>query len=607
MIRPRGWHLPERHVLVDGEPVSGSLFDFGLWLWHNGAELLERGSGRTSTCRSSSRTRRRGSGTTPSSWRRTGSASRAARCARPSSIETILAAFEMDEILHALGPHATALNAGRWDYIFSVIKKFRAHEHSLLPDRAQVTMTVPFMRAYTELLVRTCHRRGAHAIGGMAAFIPSRRDPEVNAVALAKVREDKERESGDGFDGTWVAHLDLVPVATEVFDGVLGERPNQLERPWTTSIEAAQLTDFRIPGRDHGRRPRHERLRRRPLPPRLAARHRRRRDRQPDGGRGHGRDLARAGVAVGEGRPLLAGAGADEIAPWRDEHPQAAELFERSRSRRSSRNSSRPGVRSPRSMSWRSRRPTSSRRRSSRRSSRARSPRDGAAAGDAVGAVRRLADAGARGPAAARRARPRLVRAERRARARSRARTSRRRSSSGPSSSRSRRSRGARITRADVDELIAAEERFAEMTERPHRRAHARPRGAARRRPSAGANHAFHDVIYRVAAAPMVERIAKSACRTFSGHAVWGPGGSDIDDLYHHNVLQHRAIREALAAGSAAGALAREHVLHSFRLLETVLSQAGAAAAAPIGLGRPSAARRRILGRWRSRSNSAAG
>ena len=145
-------------------------------------------------------------------------------------IETILAAFEMDEILYELREHSAGLNAGRWDYIFSVIKKFRASEDFVLPDRAQVTMAVPFMRAYTELLVTTCHRRGAHAIGGMAAFIPSRRDPEVNEVALAKVREDKERESGDGFDGTWVAHPDLVPVATEIFDGVLGERPNQLER-----------------------------------------------------------------------------------------------------------------------------------------------------------------------------------------------------------------------------------------------------------------------------------------------------------------------------------------------------------------------------------------
>ena len=139
-------------------------------------------------------------------------------------IETILAAFEMEEILYELREHSAGLNAGRWDYIFSAIKKFRSRPEFVLPDRAQVTMTVPFMRAYTELLVATCHRRGAHAIGGMAAFIPSRTRPEVNEVALAKVSEDKEREAGDGFDGTWVAHPDLVPVATEVFDAVLGER-----------------------------------------------------------------------------------------------------------------------------------------------------------------------------------------------------------------------------------------------------------------------------------------------------------------------------------------------------------------------------------------------
>src|SRR5437016_7081692 len=136
----------------------------------------------------------------------------------------------MEEILYELREHSAGLNAGRWDYIFSVIKKFRDREDFVLPDRSAVTMTVPFMRAYTELLVKTCHRRGAHAIGGMAAFIPSRRDPEVNEVALAKVREDKERESSDGFDGTWVAHPDLVPVATEAFDRVLGARPHQAAR-----------------------------------------------------------------------------------------------------------------------------------------------------------------------------------------------------------------------------------------------------------------------------------------------------------------------------------------------------------------------------------------
>jgi malate synthase len=159
-------------------------------------------------------------------------------------IETIPAAFEMEEILYALRPHLSGLNAGRWDYLFSIIKYFRDNPSMVLPDRASVTMTAPFMRAYTELLVSTCHRRGAFAMGGMAAFIPSRRDPAVNEVALAKVREDKEREATDGFDGSWVAHPDLVPVCMEIFDRVLGDKPNQLDRKRDdVSVDAAQLLD----------------------------------------------------------------------------------------------------------------------------------------------------------------------------------------------------------------------------------------------------------------------------------------------------------------------------------------------------------------------------
>src|SRR5687767_12727550 len=164
-------------------------------------------------------------------------------------VETILAAFEMDEILHELREHAAGLNAGRWDYIFSVIKKARARTDVTLPDRVQVTMTVPFMRAYAKRLVATCHRRGAHAIGGMAAFVPSRKDAEVNARAFAKVREDKQRESGDGFDGTWVAHPDLVPVAREVFDAKLGDRPNQKDRRRDdVTPDVRTLLDVRVPG-----------------------------------------------------------------------------------------------------------------------------------------------------------------------------------------------------------------------------------------------------------------------------------------------------------------------------------------------------------------------
>ena len=245
VIRNRGWHLVERHHLVDGEPVSASLFDFGLTVFANAHEQLERGTGPyfyLPKLESHEEARL---------W------AQAFRIAEDELglprgsikctvlIETILAAFEMDAILYELREHSCALNAGRWDYIFSCIKKRGA----LLPDRAQVTMTVPFMRAYTELLVRTCHARGAHAIGGMAAFIPSRRDPEVNRVALAKVAEDKRREAGDGFDGTWVAHPDLVATAQAEFDAVLGGRPNQLERRRDdVEVPEQQLLDFDVPG-----------------------------------------------------------------------------------------------------------------------------------------------------------------------------------------------------------------------------------------------------------------------------------------------------------------------------------------------------------------------
>jgi malate synthase len=245
VVRPRGWHLTERHVTVDGDPVSASLFDFGLAFHHNASQLLERGSGPYFYLPKleSHEEARLWSRAFALAEEELGISSGSIRCT--VLIETIPAAFEMDAILYELRAYGCALNAGRWDYIFSTIKKLGA----VLPDRAQVTMTVPFMRAYTELLVRSCHSRGAHALGGMAAFIPSRRDPEVNEVALTRVRDDKLRESGDGFDGTWVAHPDLVPVATEVFDGVLGSRPNQLERLRDdVDVRAAQLVDFTVPG-----------------------------------------------------------------------------------------------------------------------------------------------------------------------------------------------------------------------------------------------------------------------------------------------------------------------------------------------------------------------
>ncbi len=244
LVRPRGWHLVERHFLVDGEPVSAGLFDFGLYLFHNGKRLLDRGSGPylyLPKLESHLEARL---------WNEVFTHAEEALELPAGSIkatvliETVLAAFEMDEILWELREHAAGLNAGRWDYMFSIIKKFRDRPEFVLPDRNSVTMTAPFMRAYAELLVQTCHRRGAHAMGGMAAFIPSRKDPELNARALAKVRDDKQREAGDGFDGTWVAHPDLVPVALEEFDRVLGERPNQLERlREEVSVAAADLLD----------------------------------------------------------------------------------------------------------------------------------------------------------------------------------------------------------------------------------------------------------------------------------------------------------------------------------------------------------------------------
>ena len=229
--RPRGWHLPEAHLRVDGDEIAGAFVDFGLFFFHNAAELVRTGRGpffylpklqghlEARLWNDVFTHAERAIGIPHGSVRAT------------VLIETITAAFEMDEILYELRDHVSGLNAGRWDYLFSIIKTFRdAGAGFVLPDRNAVTMTAPFMRAYTELLVATCHRRRAFAMGGMAAFIPSRRDPELNATALDKVRADKQREAGDGFDGSWVAHPDLVPVCAEVFASVLGERPNQVDR-----------------------------------------------------------------------------------------------------------------------------------------------------------------------------------------------------------------------------------------------------------------------------------------------------------------------------------------------------------------------------------------
>ncbi|MFE6682260.1 malate synthase A [Streptomyces sp. NPDC057729] len=231
VTRPRGWHLNERHLQLDGAPVPGALVDFGLYFFHNAQRLIDLGKGPYFYLpKTESHLEAR-------LWNdifvfaqdRLGIPRGTVRAT--VLIETITAAYEMEEILYELRDHASGLNAGRWDYLFSIVKNFRdGGAKFVLPDRNAVTMTAPFMRAYTELLVRTCHKRGAHAIGGMAAFIPSRRDAEVNKVAFEKVKADKDREAHDGFDGSWVAHPDLVPIAMASFDAVLGERPNQKER-----------------------------------------------------------------------------------------------------------------------------------------------------------------------------------------------------------------------------------------------------------------------------------------------------------------------------------------------------------------------------------------
>ncbi|MEU7416930.1 malate synthase A [Streptomyces antibioticus] len=243
VMRPRGWHLDERHLQVDGEEVPGTLVDFGLYFFHNARRLLDLGKGpyfylpKTESHLEA----RLWNDVFVFAQDHIGIPQGTIRAT--VLIETITAAYEMEEILYELRDHASGLNAGRWDYLFSIVKNFRdGGPRFVLPDRNAVTMTAPFMRAYTELLVRTCHKRGAHAIGGMAAFIPSRRDAEVNKVAFEKVRADKDREANDGFDGSWVAHPDLVPIALESFDRVLGERPNQKDRlREDVHVEAADL------------------------------------------------------------------------------------------------------------------------------------------------------------------------------------------------------------------------------------------------------------------------------------------------------------------------------------------------------------------------------
>jgi len=249
VVRPRGWHLDEKHFLVDGVPIAGALFDFGLYMFHNARRLLDRGTAPYFYLPKLESHREARLWNEIFGWTQQQLRIPHGTIKATVLVEVVTLAFEMDEVLYELRDHSAGLNAGRWDYMFSLIKKFAGRPEFILPDRAQVTMTVPFMRAYTELLVQTCHRRRAFALGGMAAFIPNRRDPKVTETALAKVREDKQREATDGFDGTWVAHPDLVETAMTEFDRVLGHRKNQLEhvRPELTTT-TQQLLDVKIPG-----------------------------------------------------------------------------------------------------------------------------------------------------------------------------------------------------------------------------------------------------------------------------------------------------------------------------------------------------------------------
>lgn len=254
VLRPRGWHLSEKHLRYVSStgiqtPASASLVDFGLYFFHNAKRLIAAGAGPYFYLPKLENHLEARLWDDIFTFSENAAGIPRGTIRATVLIETIPAAFEMEEILYELREHCAGLNAGRWDYIFSVIKNFRGRANFLLPERARITMTVPFMRAYTELLVATCHKRGAFAIGGMSAFIPNRRDPEVTARALDQVRADKRREAGDGFDGTWVAHPDLVPTAQAEFDAVLGDLPNQLDRLRDdVEVTASELLDFHIDG-----------------------------------------------------------------------------------------------------------------------------------------------------------------------------------------------------------------------------------------------------------------------------------------------------------------------------------------------------------------------
>jgi len=249
LVRPRGWHLNETHLTWNGAPASGSLVDFGTYFFHNAKALLERGSGPYFYLPKTEHYLEARLWNDVFSFAEQDLGVPHGSVRATVLIETLPAAYQMEEILYELRDHMSGLNAGRWDYIFSCIKTQRSQKDLFFPDRSQVTMTVPFMKAYTELLVQSCHKRGAHAIGGMSAFIPNRRDPDVTAQAIEKVTGDKEREAQQGYDGTWVAHPDLVPVSIAVFDKKLGEKPHQKEvLREDVSVSAEDLRNFNIPG-----------------------------------------------------------------------------------------------------------------------------------------------------------------------------------------------------------------------------------------------------------------------------------------------------------------------------------------------------------------------
>jgi malate synthase len=240
-VRPRGWHLPEKHVLVDGAPMSGSLFDFGLYMFHNARELLERRTGPYFYLPKMESHLEARLWNDVFVWAQDKLGLQRGTVKATVLIETIMASFEMDEILYELREHSAGLNCGRWDYIFSFIKKFARAGDRIMPDRAQVTMTAHMMRSYSQLLIRTCHNRGVHAMGGMAAQIPIKDDPAANDAAIAKVRADKEREASDGHDGTWVAHPALVPVAKEIFDRIMPVANQIHRRRQDVAVTAADL------------------------------------------------------------------------------------------------------------------------------------------------------------------------------------------------------------------------------------------------------------------------------------------------------------------------------------------------------------------------------